>query len=222
MARKNESILKLLIDSPWWISVVFSAFVFIFLRFVFPTIGSVNPIVGVFSKAARMMAPLISLVFLLPAPISALKSWQKKKLLDSRKDLGSVRMLSWRQFEEVVGEAYRRQGYKVIENSSSGPDGGVDLTIQKDGNAYIVQCKHWRENKVGVKIIREMYGVMTARQATGAIIITSGSFTQEAKDFASGKPIEIITGARLAQMIRDVQGRIPRSTELKSSKFEGR
>jgi restriction system protein len=220
MARKNESILNLLFESPWWVSVVFSAFIFVLLRFVIPTIGLQNPILRAFSGASAPMAPFIAFVFLLPAPISALKALQKRKLLDSRKDLGSVRMLSWRKFEELVGEAYRRQGYKVIENSFPGPDGGVDLTLKKNGDTQLVQCKHWRTKKVGVKIVREIYGVMTARNATGAIVITSGSFTQEAKDFAAGKPIELVNGEHLAIMIRDVQSDAPERSEQKTTKAE--
>ena len=104
-----------------------------------------------------------------------------------------------------------------VENSYPGPDGGIDLTLKKNENTFLVQCKHWRERKVGVKIVREMYGVMTARTATGAMIITSGTFTQEAKDFASGKLIELVNGKQLALMIRDVQSAAGTRTEQETS-----
>ncbi len=47
---------------------------------------------------------------------------------------------------------------------------------------------------MGVKVVREVFGVMTARHAQGAIIVTSGIFTQDAKTFAAGKPIEQFWG----------------------------
>ena len=98
-----------------------------------------------------------------------------------------------RDFEEE--KEYSRQGYAVSENHSSGPDGdgGIDLILRKDGNVILVQCKQWRSAKVSVKIVREMFGLMTAERANGAIIITSGLFTQEAKNFTNDKPIDLVS-----------------------------
>lgn len=53
--------------------------------------------------------------------------------------------------------------------------------------------------------MREMYGVMVAKRATGVIIITSGFFTQEAQSFAIGKPVELIEGNQLAPLVAGVQ-----------------
>jgi len=51
--------------------------------------------------------------------------------------------LSWKEFEELVAEAYRRMGYRVIENHGSGPDGGVDIRLEKNSHLHLVQCKQW-------------------------------------------------------------------------------
>ena len=69
----------------------------------------------------------------------------------------------------------------------------------------LVQCKHWKTRKVGVKVVRELYGVMAASGAAKGIIVTYGDFTREAKDFAAGKPIELVYGRRLQQLIAQVQ-----------------
>jgi restriction system protein len=61
-----------------------------------------------------------------------------------------------------------------VENDSAGPDGGIDLVIRKDGNRYLVQCKQWRSQKVGVKVVREMFGLVAAEKAAGGIVICSG------------------------------------------------
>lgn len=220
MTRKNESILDVLVEVPWWVSVSLSAILFVILKFIVPAIQFENLFLKGLAQHSSGLAPLVALVLLAPALISALNMWRNRKLLDSQKDLDSVRTLNWRQFEELVGEAYRRQGYKVIENSQPGPDGGVDLTLKKNDNTFLVQCKHWRARKVGVKIAREMYGVMTARNAAGVMIITSRSFTQEAKDFASGKPIELVNGKRLALMIRDVQSAASTRRDQETSNTE--
>jgi restriction system protein len=98
--------------------------------------------------------------------LSYFESRRKRKLLDSQEDLESIRSLSWREFEELVGEAYRRRGYTVKENAGAGPDGGIDLVLNKNGNTFLVQCKQWRSCKIGVKVVREMYGLMAAKQAS--------------------------------------------------------
>lgn len=90
-------------------------------------------------------------------------------------------------------------------NTGTGPDGGVDLTITREGERYLVQCKNWKTQSVGVPIIRELYGVVAAEGASGGVIVCSGSFTQDAIEFARGKPIELIGGPRLTQLIDDVQ-----------------
>ena len=104
-----------------------------------------------------------------------------------------------------MAEAYRRKGYTVIENSGRGADGGVDIRLQKNGQLHLVQCKQWQSQKVEVNVVREMYGLMTAESAASAIVICSGIFTQEAKSFAEGKPIDLVDGGRLEALIGQVR-----------------
>ena len=104
-----------------------------------------------------------------------------------------------------VGEAYRRKGYRVTEFGGGGADGGVDLVLRKDGEKLLVQCKRWKTKSVDVKIVRELFGVMAAEGASGGVVISSGTFTREARDFASGKPLELIDGPQLVETISLVQ-----------------
>jgi restriction system protein len=93
----------------------------------------------------------------------------------------------------------------VTENTAAGPDEGIDLVLKKDGALVLVQCKQWRSFKVGVDVVRELFGVMTAKHATSGIVITSGMFTQEAKNFAANKPIDVVDGSQLLQLVGNVQ-----------------
>jgi restriction system protein len=218
MTRRNESLLNVLTACPWWVSVAVSACAFVGLRYVLPSIEFQNPFLKSFATVISQFAAIIAIVLLIPAPISALNSWRKRRLLDSQKGIDSIRALGWKEFEELVGEAYRRQGYSVVENAGAGPDEGIDLVLKKNGTMVLVQCKQWRSTKVGVNIVREVYGVMTAKKANSAIVITSGFFTQEAKNFAADKPIDLVDGTQLLQLIGNVQkGRaIPRTTTSSS------
>ena len=105
--------------------------------------------------------------------------------------------MSWREFEMLVGEAFRLQGYRVTELGGSGPDGGIDLVLSKGSEKFLVQCKQWKAFKVGVTVVRELYGVMAAKGAAGGFVVTSGRFTDEATAFASGRNIKLIDGQLL-------------------------
>jgi restriction system protein len=64
----------------------------------------------------------------------------------------------------------------------------------------LVQCKQWRTYQVGVKIVREMYGLMMAEHADRVFIVSVGSYTKDAADFARDKPIELIDGDKLVKL----------------------
>lgn len=113
--------------------------------------------------------------------------------------------MSWRDFERLVGEAFRRRGYTVEETGLGGADGGIDLILRRNGQRTLVQCKQWRRQKVPVNVVREMFGLLAHHNAHAVQIAASGGFTPDAARFAQGKPIELIDGAALLGMIREVQ-----------------
>lgn len=205
MARKNENILEVLIQLPWWVSVLFSGVAYVGLKWILPGMVSGNMFAEGIAKGLSPMAHFFALVLFIPAPISFFNAWRKRQLLEKQKGIETIRSLNWKKFEELVAEAYRRQGYAVIENPGGGADGGIDVRLKKNGHLHLVQCKQWRSQKVGVKVVREMYGVMVAEHAASAIVITSGTYTQEARNFASGKPLDLVDGAQLEALISQVQ-----------------
>lgn len=205
MARRNRSFLDDVIAAPWYVGVILAVISYFGLKFILPAIGMQNPFLSSFLKALPSLAPILTFLFVICAILSAFDSWQKGTLFNRQTDIKSIRLIDWRQFEELVAEAYRRKGYLVTETGGGGADGGVDLVIKKNGEMLLVQCKHWRAAQVGVKIVRELYGVVAAQGATGGIVISSGTFTQEARDFATGKQIELVDGSGLVRMIAEVR-----------------
>jgi len=79
---------------------------------------------------------------------------------------------------------------------------GVDLELKRAGARYLVQCKQWRARQVGVTIVRELCGVMTAEKAQGGYVVTSGQFTAEAKEFARRSRIDLIDGDELQNLLK--------------------
>jgi restriction system protein len=148
---------------------------------------------------------LVCGLFMAAALLSFIRGWFVARKYDGLKDAEDIRALSWRQFESIVGEAFRRRGYTVIENAVDGPDGGIDLVLHKGGEKFYVQCKQWKKNSVGVKPIRELFGVISARRAAGGFFVSSGTYTQEAREFARHSGIELIDGAGLQRMIESAR-----------------
>lgn len=105
-------------------------------------------------------------------------------------------------FELMVGEAFRGSGYSVVDQALPGPDGGVDLVVDKNQARFFVQCKHWRNKPIGVGVIRELMGVVASHGASGGIVVTSGRFTEDAKEFAQTSGIELIDGERLQTLVQ--------------------
>jgi len=211
MARKQESIFEILAMCPWWVSVAASAVAYVALRDVLPHVHTGDKLLGPIAKnlgqLAYMSAPYVAFLLLIPLPFSLFNTWQRKQTLENQKGLKSIRGLDWKKFEQLVGEAFSRQGYVVTETGQRGADDGVDLVLRKGSETFLVQCKQWRAYKVSVNIVRELYGVMAAKGAAGGYVITSGNFTEDAKAFATGRNVELIDGPRLEKMIASVQSK---------------
>lgn len=112
--------------------------------------------------------------------------------------------LEWRRFEELVTLYLRKTGFDA-RRSRVGADGGVDILLFRENEPRpfaCVQCKAWHVYKVGVKPVRELFGVMASEQMARAYFVTTGGFTSEAVDFAAGKALELVTGTYLLEKLR--------------------
>ncbi len=56
-----------------------------------------------------------------------------------------------------------------------------------------------------VKIVHEMYGLLNHHAADAVKVVSVGKYTHDARRFARGKPIELVTGAALLILVRKVQ-----------------
>jgi restriction system protein len=151
---------------------------------------------------------LLPLICLAGAGMSAWRRRERAALVQNvvkSDSADALNGMSWQQFEQLVGEAFRLQGYTVAETGGGGADGGVDLALTKGGEKFLVQCKQWRAFKVSVEVVRELYGVMAAQGAAGGFVVTSGRFTEEATAFASGRNVQLIDGPKLHGMIQQAQ-----------------
>ena len=151
--------------------------------------------------AASILQYAVPVLCLLGALMSALMGRRRQALgADVQSGARSVDDLDWREFERLVGHYFEQRGFAVVQ-TGSGADGGVDLKLSKDGERYLVQCKHWRARSVGVEPVRELYGVLAASRSVGAYMVTSGRYTRAARAFAHGREIQLLDGNDLRKAL---------------------
>lgn len=218
MSRRNnnssvfEDLFGMAAALPWWVGVVLAIVTYIVLhRYAVaevptkPVAGQlgqmmVSQMVKMFSIYLQYVLPLI---FLAGSAASYLGRKKRERLVDGvvNKTADVLNGMTWQEFEMLVGEAFRLEGYTVAETGGGGADGGVDLALKKGGEIFLVQCKQWKAFKVSATTVRELYGVMAARGAAGGFVVTSGTFTRDAVAFSEGKNIELVEGPALMKMI---------------------
>jgi len=164
----------------------------------------------VFPEPLRTLAQLLWLVamaLVIGAAIGEYKRRERSRRLGSQRSVEDLHQMSWREFEFLVADTYRRKGYAVREGSGQ-RDGGVDLVlVGSGGRETLVQCKQYRNAKVGEPKVREFYGAMAAHgNGVEGLFVTCGGFTAEARRFAQGKPLELVDGPSLMRTILEVNG----------------
>ncbi|MDD2307914.1 MAG: restriction endonuclease [Prolixibacteraceae bacterium] len=88
-------------------------------------------------------------------------------------DVSILKEIEWKRFEKICTEYLKMAGY-VAQETNVGADGGVDIHVRKPSDENfkgIVQCKAWNTYKVGVKPIRELFGIMAADQISTGILL---------------------------------------------------
>ncbi|CAI06160.1 restriction endonuclease [Aromatoleum aromaticum] len=235
--RKNTSVFEDLFELaamlPWWVGTILAAVAYgVLHRYAAAEVpanvapGQIGQMVaGQMTKALATYGQYIVPLLLLAGAAASYFGRRKREGLvrgvagDRSGD--ALRNMSWRDFELLVGEAFRMRGFAVAETGGGGADGGVDLKLQKGSEAFLVQCKQWRAYKVSVNVVRELFGVMAAEGAVGGFVVTSGVFTRDAQAFANGRNIELIDGPALAAMIEKARTASGASTPAEKVAISG-
>ncbi|MFJ5296834.1 restriction endonuclease [Pseudomonas sp. NPDC088368] len=227
MAKKSSLFDDLFVIAsklPWWVSLSIALISGVGLHAVAsstPAPFSGDPhqfqsvVIGNMTRVAAGIGQYaLPFIFGCGTIASLFRRFRSRTLLKSVTTPGGNTLLSisWREFELLVGEALRRRGFKVQDTGGRGPDGGIDLVARKDGETYLVQCKQWRAVQVGVPVVRELYGAMAAEGAVGGFVVTSGTFTRQARDFASGRNLQLVDGDVLRRWITETSKPSPRPT----------
>lgn len=143
------------------------------------------------------------------APIKAAEEERQRKIREEEERKLKQQRSYWQkywaekqqngfEFENAVGELYKKLGYKVTVTQGTG-DGGVDLILRKSGVITIVQCKA-HTHQVGPEPVRALWGVREDFNATEAIFIAYSGVTSGAIDFARGKKLQLLNVENLISL----------------------
>lgn len=234
MARRRRTsgardLMEIVALLPWWGGVGLAVLSYLLLNSVAagPVAATAQPgqagalaVQTIWKTLASVLQYIVPLLCLGGAGISAWRRGARQSLVTQvvqSEAADALDGMNWREFELLVGEGFRLQGYQVVETGGGGADGGIDLVLSKPGKnggeKYLVQCKQWRAFKVGVDVVRELYGVMAARGAAGGFVVTSGRFTDEAVQFASGRNVNLVDGPKLHRLIQQARAGGDRSSD---------
>jgi len=116
-----------------------------------------------------------------------------------------VRNMDSREFENLVALTYEKQGYAVKLTGGS-HDRGIDILAERAGGGgrerVVVQCKHYR-GRVGRPTLQQLWGVVSDDHSiTRGDLVTSGSFTSEAREFGAGKRLTLIDFDALQRLVQ--------------------
>ena len=115
--------------------------------------------------------------------------------------LAVVREMRRANFDLLVAEGFRVQGFSVTEVGDANAPERPDIGLAKAGKKFCVQCRHWRDATIGVAAVQELEGVMAARSADGGFLVTAGGVTADAAAFASTRKIQLVHGPKLLVML---------------------
>lgn len=131
-------------------------------------------------------------------------SWQEKIIEE-------LQSISPSSFERLCQRLLRELGFQNVEVTGQSNDGGIDgKGLLKIGGVLsfnvIFQAKRYK-GSVSPSIVRDFRGAMIGRADKG-LIITTGSFTREAKKEAQrdgAPPIDLMDGNELAEKLKELK-----------------
>ena len=146
LPKRNDGILEMLAEAPWWMSVAVACLVFVTLRFILP--GMMSSYSGL-ARLASSLAIWVALFLLIPGGMSALQAFKRGELLKGQTSISTIRNLSWRGLEELVGEAYRQQGYAVTGTPVGEPTGALIYWHARMARRYLYSASNGKPERSG-------------------------------------------------------------------------
>ncbi|MCX7142261.1 MAG: restriction endonuclease [Proteobacteria bacterium] len=181
MLMAKRSLFAVLSRSPWWLSVLLAAGVFMLVRQFMPdyaAFASTLPFLGIAGYAG----------------------WRQSRVPDPERvaeALTALRAMSWQDFSEKMETAFRSDGYAVAVLKR----GAADFELKKGGRVALACCKRWKVAQTGIEPLRELLLAKEAAEAQDCIYVAAGDLSQNARQFAAEKKIQLLGESELVQLL---------------------
>jgi restriction system protein len=177
----KRSLFAILSRSPWWLSVLIAAAVFMLVRQFLPdnaALASTLPFLGIAGYAG----------------------WRQSRVPNPERvaeALAAVRAMPWQEFAAIMESAFRSDGYAVVALTR----GPADFELSKGGRVALASCKRWKVAQTGIEALRELMREKESSGAQECIYVAAGDLSQRARQFAAQKEIRLLCEAELAKFL---------------------
>jgi len=117
----------------------------------------------------------------------------------------------WRDLERILREVFERIGFDT-RLTRPGKDGGFDLELSTGDpdarKAYLVEVKHWSDQRPGAAVLKKLVKVSVERAVEGAVLLSTPGFTRTINSdlLEASPPIRLGTTASSSPCARHVTG----------------
>lgn len=103
------------------------------------------------------------------------------------------------QFEQDFSNVLMRNGFINVTVTQRSNDYGADITAEKDGITYVIQCKYY-SSAVGIDAVQQVYAAKMHYGTHIAVVVTNSVFTQAAKILAKETGVLLWDCEKVSQM----------------------
>jgi restriction system protein len=133
---------------------------------------------------------------------------ESKNVNDHLEAEANLAAMPWEDFEHLVAQLFEWEFSKnnvEVRVTRASRDRGVDaILFDPDplrGGKYVIQAKRYTRT-VDVSAVRDLYGTVMNEGANRGILITTASYGPDAYEFAKDKPLSLVDGPNLLQMLQ--------------------
>lgn len=108
----------------------------------------------------------------------------------ARSGIAEIDAMDGRTFELFLVTLFQRLGYDAEHTGRAYGDYGADLVVTAAGKRAVVQAKRASGN-VGVKAVQEAVAAKGMYGCAGALVVTNGGYTKQARNLARVNDVEL-------------------------------
>lgn len=118
--------------------------------------------------------------------------------------LAALAGMRWREFSRIVHQAMAEQRdlYPLTDDDENDRGTSSDFLLQRDGQRWLVSCKHGRAYRFDATAIHELASAISLTGAVGGLLITEGHVERDGLAEAEKQSIEVIDARQLWELLK--------------------